>query len=110
MCNQAYLIKEGECVFQSSRNPLVEFNESRITRRPMDVTLRSNRGFMSSTTVTFQFGLLEKNQWIAEERFPKDKKKKVRELRARSQGLMAGVETEEKDWWIPFTFSQVTIL
>ena len=42
------------------------------TRKPVDVNLRSNRGFLSSTTSTYQFGILEKKQWISEERLLKD--------------------------------------
>ena len=38
----------------------------------MDISLRSNRGFLSSTTSTFQFGILEKNQWAGEERLLKE--------------------------------------
>ena len=42
------------------------------TRKPVDINLRSNRGFLSSTTSTYQFGILEKKQWISEERLLKD--------------------------------------
>jgi len=38
----------------------------------MDTALRTKRGFLSSTTNTFQFGILEKNQWAGEERLIKE--------------------------------------
>ena len=38
----------------------------------MDVDLRAKRGFLSSTTTSFQFGIIEKNQWVGEERLLKN--------------------------------------
>jgi hypothetical protein len=35
--------------------------------------IRINRGFLSRTTNTYQFGILDKNQWIAEERLLKER-------------------------------------
>ncbi len=68
--NLAFLIKEGNCIFQSTRNPLLESAGGKKARqgKPMDVALRTKRGFLSSTTSIYQFGILEKNQWAGEER------------------------------------------
>ena len=38
----------------------------------MDVDLRIARGFLSPTTTSFQFGILEKNQWAGEDRLLKE--------------------------------------
>ncbi len=69
----AYLIKEGCCIFQSTRSPLLESSTNNRTRRKLlDVDLRTKRGFLSATTSIYQFGILEKNQWAGEERILKD--------------------------------------
>ena len=68
MSPEAYLIKEGECSVQSKRNPLT------IIKKPVlggvkniDIVLRTKRGFLSETINTFQFGKLEKHQWVGAE-------------------------------------------
>ena len=43
-------------------------------RKKPDMDLRSIRGYMSPTTSTYQFGILEKNQWAGEERLIKKSK------------------------------------
>lgn len=69
----AYLVKEGECIFLSTKNPIAEFNMNQSVQKPMDTMVRQHRGFLSRTTNTYQFGILEKNQWIAEERLLRDR-------------------------------------
>ena len=39
----------------------------------MDITLRGHRGFLSPTSTSFQFGLLQRNQWVGEERLLQSK-------------------------------------
>eukprot|EP00831_Metopus_contortus_P063604 TRINITY_DN5616_c0_g1_i4.p1 TRINITY_DN5616_c0_g1~~TRINITY_DN5616_c0_g1_i4.p1 ORF type:complete len:400 (+),score=65.19 TRINITY_DN5616_c0_g1_i4:203-1402(+) len=68
----AYLIKEGECRVFSTRNPLCDsVNANPKSKKKTDIDLRSIRGYMSHTTATYQFGILEKNQWVGEERILK---------------------------------------
>lgn len=68
----AFLIKEGECNVLSTRNPLQDAIPETISpKKKTDIDLRAVRGYMSHTTTTYQFGILEKNQWAGEERLIK---------------------------------------
>eukprot|EP01022_Parablepharisma_sp_SALTPOND_P016422 TRINITY_DN2401_c0_g1_i1.p3 TRINITY_DN2401_c0_g1~~TRINITY_DN2401_c0_g1_i1.p3 ORF type:complete len:322 (-),score=34.08 TRINITY_DN2401_c0_g1_i1:3111-4076(-) len=40
-------------------------------KKKSDIDLRTVRGYMSHTTNTYQFGILERNQWVGEERLIK---------------------------------------
>lgn len=66
--DKAYLIKEGECLLQSNKNPLTAFDVEKVN---VDVSLKTMRGFMSQSTNTLHFGILEANQWAGEERLLK---------------------------------------
>ena len=70
--NTAFLIKEGECNVLSTRNPLLDAPKSkRHLEKKTDLDLRTVRGYMSPTTNKYNFGILEKNQWVGEERLLK---------------------------------------
>ena len=65
-----YIIKKGECIMQSNRNPLSVLDTRNCK---VDTSLKTKRGFLSRSINTFQIGLLESNQWAGEERvFKKD--------------------------------------
>ena len=58
----------------STRNPLIDFEDFLMKKKSRkDVDLRTKRGFLSPTMNTYQFGILEKNQWAGEERLLKNK-------------------------------------
>ena len=63
--DKAYLIREGECTMQSSKSPLSAFSH---IKKGAETTLKAKRGFLSQSTNTFQFGILESKQWAGEER------------------------------------------
>jgi len=64
---EAFLIKEGECIVESEQNPFS------LSEKKLDVLLQSKRGFLSRTMNKLQFQILEKNQWVAEERILRKK-------------------------------------
>jgi CRP-like cAMP-binding protein len=66
--DKAYLLKEGECIIQSQKNPLTAFEPPHIK---VDTTLKTKRGFLSQSTSSLRFGILESNQWAGEERLLK---------------------------------------
>lgn len=42
--------------------------ENNLKKQLTDVALRTKRGYLSTATNSFQFGILEKHQWVGEER------------------------------------------
>lgn len=69
--DEAFLIKEGECSIESRRNPLSYAATKEFGNKKVDVSLRTQRGYLSKTLNTLQYGILQKNQWAGEERLIK---------------------------------------
>jgi len=69
--DEAYLIKEGECILRSKKNPLTLASitdNDKEEDKTVDTIFRPKRGFWSDTINCLQFSILDKNQWIGEER------------------------------------------
>ena len=59
-CLSAFIIKEGDVLLQSSKNPVA----GRVERQCWYPT---NRGYMSKTLSSYKFGLKSNKEWIAED-------------------------------------------